>query len=218
MNNGFWNLEGPFFTIVSRLIDIIWLSMLFLLTSIPVFTIGSSLAALYYTVHKSVRHGRGYATKEYFKAFASNFKQATPVCLLLLVIYGLLSYEIYVTYQYALNGLGFGKIYIVLMIVMCFVMMWTIYLFAYMARFKNSTGLILKNAMFFMISNFAEAIFLLMILFLGAFLLAKWMWLILVVPATFMLIADFFIERVFRKYMTPEDLADEDERDAVYKD
>lgn len=218
MNSGFFDMEGPVFGTIARIIDIIWLSILFAITSIPVFTIGASLSALYYAVHKSVRYGRGYATKEYFKAFGQNFKQATPIALLLLALYALLGFEIYMMYQYALNGSDFGKIYMVLLVVAAFLIMWTVYIFAYLARFKNTTKLILKNAAFFMVSNIAEAVLMFMILVLCGFLIVKWAWVAIAMPALYMLIADFFIERVFRKYMTPEDLADEDERNRVYKE
>lgn len=176
------------------------------------------MTALYYTVHKTVRHGRGYATKEYFKAFAQNFKQATVIGLIMTVLHVLVCLETYIMYQYVLNGNSFGKVYMVLVVVEAFVIMWTFYIFAYLARFKNTTMLILKNSAYFMASNFAEAVFMLIVFVLCGLLIVKWFWLLVALPALFMLVADFFIERVFRKYMTPEDLSEEDERNKVYKD
>lgn len=40
--------------------------------------------------------------------------------------------------------------------------------------------------------------------------------LVLVVPSCYMLLANLILEKVFRKYMTPEDAAAEEERNREY--
>ena len=42
-----------------KLVDLLWLSIIFFVTCIPVFTIGPALTALYYTVVKFIRRERG---------------------------------------------------------------------------------------------------------------------------------------------------------------
>ena len=57
----------------------IWLlNLLWLITSLPVFTIGASTTALIYSMMK-LHDDSGYPVKNYFESFKSNFKQATAI-------------------------------------------------------------------------------------------------------------------------------------------
>ena len=68
--------------VLSALIDLIWAGLLWLVCSLPLFTIGASSTALYYTVVKSIRHERGRVTSCFFRSFRSNFRQATAIWML----------------------------------------------------------------------------------------------------------------------------------------
>ncbi len=65
-----------FLTIVC---DIVILHFLWLLTSLPILTIGASTTALYYTTMKCIRNGQGGEVKLIFKRYRENFKQATGI-------------------------------------------------------------------------------------------------------------------------------------------
>lgn len=97
----FFNVENPFFTVINKLVDLIFLSIIVCFICIPaIFTgiitftfsegfyiimavlfvlatglVGPALTALYYSVAKSVRHSRSYAVKEFFSAYKKNFLQ-----------------------------------------------------------------------------------------------------------------------------------------------
>ena len=73
---------------VSALIDMIWAGLLWLLCSLPLFTLGASTTARYYTIVKSVRHDRSRVSRCFFSAFRSNFRQATLLWLLLVAELG----------------------------------------------------------------------------------------------------------------------------------
>ena len=61
--------DNPVMSFISRLIDLFTLSLLWLLCSLPIITIGAANCSLYYAVIKSVRHQRSYPVKEFFKCF-----------------------------------------------------------------------------------------------------------------------------------------------------
>ena len=67
-------------------IDIMYIGILWLLCCLPVITIGASSTAMYYTMVKSVRHGRGHVSREFFGAFRRNFKAATLAWLVFLFL------------------------------------------------------------------------------------------------------------------------------------
>ena len=85
MNRPF-DMNNGFFRGLSKLVDCIYLSIIFVFSSIPIFTIGASLTALYYAVQKSLKNDRGYVGKEYWAAWRRNFKQSTLIWLLNLVM------------------------------------------------------------------------------------------------------------------------------------
>ena len=74
----------------TRVIDLLWAGILWILLCLPVITAGASCCAFYYTVVKCIRHERGRTTKSFFSSFASNFRQATAcqLCILLYIALG----------------------------------------------------------------------------------------------------------------------------------
>ena len=86
----FFSTDGPLFEGMAYIINIIYVSVLWILFSIPIITIGASSTALYYTVTKVIRHGRSYIFREFWQSFKSNFKQSTAVWLIYLVMMGIL--------------------------------------------------------------------------------------------------------------------------------
>ena len=81
-----FNWDNIVFQMLGKLVDCVWVSILWVICCIPVFTIGASTTALYYTVHKSIRGDRGYTTRTFFGAFRDNFKAATLPYLIWLAV------------------------------------------------------------------------------------------------------------------------------------
>lgn len=67
--------------ILTRIFDLILLNILWLLTSIPVVTLGAATAALYSVLLSAAEKKEGYIVRDYWKAFRRNFKQSTIVWL-----------------------------------------------------------------------------------------------------------------------------------------
>ena len=66
----------------SRLVDLLLMNLLFLLTSLPLISIGPSLCALYSVNLKMVRGEDGHLIRAYFRSFRENFRQACPASVL----------------------------------------------------------------------------------------------------------------------------------------
>lgn len=72
-----FNLDNRFFTFMGKVADVMILNLLFIITSIPTITIGTSLTALYSVSLKQSSGTSSYIAKEYFFAWKTNFKQST---------------------------------------------------------------------------------------------------------------------------------------------
>lgn len=213
--NTLFDIDGPFIRVSTKIVDIVWLSILFLICSIPLFTIGASWSALYYAVHKNIRHDRGYATREFFHGFKISFKQSTLATLIFLPVIGIMIWEAFVMYENAKKGVEVYHIYIFLLIAVVLLFMWVIYIFPYIARFSIDFKSVLKNSLILAEGNIARTVTLGLV-FVGAVLLAgKFIYAVLFLPTVFMLICDFLLEITFRRYMSDEDRAAEDEKNGL---
>jgi len=56
--NDFFDLDAPLFRFLTRVADMVILSLLWLIGSLPLFTLGISSTALYYAVNKSLIENR----------------------------------------------------------------------------------------------------------------------------------------------------------------
>lgn len=84
---------GQFFV---KFFNSCYLNLLWLVCSLPVFTIGASTTALYYATLRFARGEDATAARMFFRSFRQNFKQATVLWLILLGVGLLLATDGYV--------------------------------------------------------------------------------------------------------------------------
>ena len=73
----FFNLDNPIWRFMGKVLDLMVLTVLWVVTRVPVFTIGASTTALYYAGMKLAKDQEGYVVKDFFHSFRENFRQAT---------------------------------------------------------------------------------------------------------------------------------------------
>lgn len=209
-----FNYENKMMRTLNKIMDSLMLGLLWLICSLPILTVGAASSAFYYAFIKSIRQESGYPWKEFFHGFKISFKQATVIWLLLLVLLLVLFIDINILNSDVLD-LGNSTAFLLgasSLIVLTAVML-ALYIFAYIARFENKLKVLLKNSFIIMMANLPWS-FLLLLLFAACvllFLLAPAIGLFL--PAVYMVFASRILERVFRKYMLPEDLQAQKELD-----
>ena len=211
-----FNLDNKFFQGINKIVDCVCLSFLWLLLCIPVVTAGAATTALYYTVNKVIRNNRSYIWKEFWHAFRTNFKQSTLVWLILIFIYAIMGIDCYIMFQFAKAGVSYGSLYIVFAMLMLIVTMWANYLFPYMARFENTLKAVLKNCVIMALLNLGKSFVLLVLLLVALVVAYIFFPAIMILPAVYMLLANLILEKVFVKYMTPEDIEAEKERNEEF--
>ena len=148
---GFMNYDSKFSRTVNRLTELVLLNFVFILTCIPIFTIGAAVTALYSTTLKMARNQEGYIIRGYFKDFAGNFRQATIFWVIELLLY----LQLRVLYIAAVvNGDGMMKAYTI--ITWTLGILYSIYfLFVVplIATFQNTFIRISRNAFVMIISH-----------------------------------------------------------------
>lgn len=88
--NIFTGRGAKFYEFCVKLNELMWLNLLVVLTSLPIFTIGASFTAMHTVLVKIYRDEEDKITKEFFAAFKSNFKQATLIWLIYMGIFTVL--------------------------------------------------------------------------------------------------------------------------------
>jgi len=140
----FFNLDSPLMRFMTKLADLMILNLLFLITCIPVITIGAAWTSLYYVTLKMVKDEESGIIRSYFRSFKQNFRQATILWLGILVIAAVLVLDLVILARIdspvaAAMNMGIGILAILGFLVLQ-------YLFPLLAKFDAGTVQTLKNA------------------------------------------------------------------------
>ena len=193
--------DGKFYRFMNKFGNLIILNFLFILTSIPLITIVSSLSALYYATVKTVRTENGYPVREYFEAFKREIKKGLIIGTAL-VLAGIILYIdlLYVSQSPSLFGAISYAVFILLALI-CFGLL--IYYPIVLSRFKLKTMELLKLALFMLFKHLPSTI-LLFIIYIAAGLLILLIPipLVFVVPSVMLFFSSFITEKIFKHYMS----------------
>lgn len=144
--NRLFGPEGLFYQILNRIGDLILLNALFLLTSIPVFTIGPSLCALYSVTLKMCRNEESYLALSYFSAFRNNFRKSLLLWLLDMAAFAVIAADIRLR-PVLPAALRHNALYVYASLLLLLVML-AVYLFPQIAYFDNTIRHYLVNAFY----------------------------------------------------------------------
>ena len=155
----FFVIDSPVMRFLGRVGDILLLNIVFVVTSIPVITIGTALSALYTVAMKLVRGEDPAIIKEYLKAYKRNFKPAT-ICWLFMAVIGVLLFV-----DFRLVAVFSGTAYTVMRLLLAMILgIWLLtflYLFPYIARFENTILNSMKNALFLSVAHIPSTLMML---------------------------------------------------------
>ncbi len=169
MKNVF-SLDGPLMVFLGKMADMVILNLLFVFCSVPFFTIGSSVTALFYVTLKIRDGNNGGICGKFFRSFKQNFRQATLIWLSLLLLTAVLS----LNYRFvcsATEGIIYQIMRIIIYICALLLFMVAFYVFLLQARFHNSILQTLHNALILAIANAPRCIALAIILVLAGFIM-----------------------------------------------
>lgn len=211
-----FNMDNPLFRTLGKLADLMILNIVFLICCIPVVTIGAALTGMSYVTLKMAEGEEGYIVKSFFKSFKENFKQATIMWLLMLVIGVVLGMDFLILKDATGSMVTVFRIGISVAAFLYLMIM--VYLYAVLARFYNSIKATIKNAFIMAIADFPRTLIMMVITVASViitFLTAETLvygilvWLMF----GFALISYcncFFLKKVFAKYMPTNEDDDKD--------
>lgn len=147
---GIFNLDSPIGRAMNTVADIMILSVLWVVCSLPVFTVGAATTALYYASMRSVRQ-EGSVFKDFFRAFRDNFKKSLMFTLLLAGAVLLIAGDIRIFSKVQLAGESVLRV--ILYAVIFLLIMIVSYFFPLLARYDAAVKAHIKNAFLLSISS-----------------------------------------------------------------
>ncbi|WP_349673596.1 YesL family protein [Lacrimispora sp.] len=225
MLSGFFNYDNPVWRFIGKFGDLIILNVLWLVCSLPIFTIGASTTAVYYVTLKLARDDDGYTIRSFFKSFKENFKQSTIIWLILLLAGAILGVDLYF-FARLFNGSSTVKtvmltVFLAMALIYAAVAM---YIFPLQSRFYNPLKRTFFNAFFMSIRHLFRTIG--MIVIDGVLIAAGFVFMIPPVLMIFMLfgfpllafINSYILSPVFNIYMPKEERVEEEGLRPLFSD
>lgn len=136
--------DSPLFEFLNTLASFIGLNVLFLITCLPVVTIGPALTALYTVTMQEARREHGYIFSTYLKTFRSSFGPSCLGFLLYLAAAAVLLFN--VAFWAALGTVPANLILLLMMFAVVITFISFLYTFPLLARFDGSLKQVIKSA------------------------------------------------------------------------
>ena len=160
-----FNTESPVFQFLGTLFDFVVLNMLFLITCIPVITIGPAVSALYTVTLREARNEQGYIIRSYFTAFKENFRHSFLLSVLYSIIGAILLYNLAF---WAQMNTAAGTVFLIIIAVCTLLYIISLlYVFALSARFENTIKRTVKNSLLIALVNPVQTLMILLITVIG---------------------------------------------------
>jgi uncharacterized membrane protein YesL len=161
--------DNPFWHALGQVFDIFVLNVLWLLCCIPVFTIGPSTTAFYYCLISLVRGEESYVSKDFFRSFKRNFRQAVPLGLIFTAVGAFLVFDIYVCRT------STGRIYTFFLFFFAVIfLLWaavTVYVFPLLSKFEKKSLDLVIWAFMLCIRNLWRTLLMLLAVLVSAWLI-----------------------------------------------
>ncbi len=153
--------SGKIYDGLSKIGDMFILNLIYVLSCIPVITIGASTTALYYTTLKMAENKESYVWRDYWKAFKMNLKQATAIWLVVFIGWAVIVLDVLLAGGF---GTQLGTVVAIMMVIAAiFLGVLSLYVFPLLARFDNTVMRTMKNAVLIAIRHLPSTVLILLI-------------------------------------------------------
>lgn len=156
-----FSYDSPVWKFLGRIADFFVLTILAVVTSLPIFTIGASLTAVYSITLKMTEDKEGYLFRTYFKAFKENFKEAVLLWLPTLFVGLVLAGDFFICNQ--MTGPMAVMLFWSFVVLAAVYLMFITYLFPIVAKTRNTLSGYVKVTFYLCIRYFSWTILLVVI-------------------------------------------------------
>lgn len=178
--------NSPLIRILTKIANLILVSIFWVLGCLPVITAVTSTSAMYYTVHKVVNGSGDGVAKAFFAAFKENFKKGILLSLIVVGSGAILFFDLYFGYTNWQKDL-FAMVYFFIGIPLAFIWLsMMVFLPVVFARFDGTAGVILQMTAYFASRNLLRTVLMLAVLALMIFLVDYYPVFLLVLPGVYM--------------------------------
>lgn len=198
----FFRVDGKFYTVMSKVADLFFVVLLWLVGCIPVVTILTSTSTMYHVVVKCIRYDEGSVFTEFKEAYRNNLKQGVGLTLLFGGIGALIAFTDYWLFVLSTNRSGLFFVFTVGMLILSIVyilnILWIIPVFS---RFSNTFGNILRLNYVIAIRNIIRSIPMLILNVISVILFLAVNELIFILPSVVILINSILSEPAMWRFM-----------------
>ena len=208
MFRNLFNPDSGLMITMSRITDVIFLSLFWLVCCIPVVTAGASFAALYDASYRAFRENEKNTWKRFFSTFRDNWKSGIlPTILFLLAGAGLMK-AVITLWNLAVAGslswMMFSALAFVAMVILGILSV----MFPMLSRFENSFAALVKNTVFLSLANLPRTVVLGILNAITLLLCLRLVVPVFLLPSLAALLGSYLIEPMFKPYMNVENAAD----------
>lgn len=190
-------MNGPYARFMNWLWNLVVISLLWLLCSLPVVTMGAASTAAYYAMAKSVRHHTGTAAAEFFRSFRLNLAQASFLTILFGLILAVLIFEC--IYLFSDAGVPLAMLYLFYFLT-AVAATCASYLWPCLSRFSKSSFALIQMAMILTFRHLTTTIVLFLLLIASVVGIYLMPWGILIFPGLAVYLQTFLMEPVLLRY------------------
>lgn len=153
----FFNSDNVVMRTLSKIFDIGWLTLIYLVFCIPIVTVGAATTSLYYVSAKVLRHNRSYVWREFWHSFKTNFLQSTIAWVVTAIIVVLLWLNMNIVAETGGEKGGYliGAYYALLFIHFVY----SCYIYPIISRFGTKFSQILRLSLYCCVPSFSAYTF-----------------------------------------------------------
>lgn len=202
----FFSAEGKFYSVTSRMIDMVIITILWIIGCIPVVTILTSTSSMYHTTVKCIRYERGKVLEEFKEAYIKNLKQG----ILLTIFYGvtggvigLIDYRIFAVSKGRTNAAFILAVGMLIVTVLYLInVFWLIPVFS---RFSNTFGKTIQLNYVIAARYIIRSIPMILVIIVSVILVLASFPLVVIFPSLAMLMISYISEPGLHKYMPKQE-------------
>ena len=142
----FFDLDGPFVKNLNLVADVMVVSVLWTLTSLPIITVGASTTATYYVITRRISDREYKILKDFFISFGKNFVTSTLVFITIAGLLAAVTFNLLFGFDRGSTSIIIYGIYLIIGIQLIFVY---IHIFPLVSRFDLKYMQLLKTALIF---------------------------------------------------------------------
>ncbi len=216
-----WNLLSPdseFAKVVNNIMDMLLLGLAWLALCCTIVGIGPATTALYYTIVKSIRRGRGSAFAEFIHAIRENWKLSLVFGLVYAAfVVSVLIYDVPTIVAYFTLDTHPSLLIVLASFVKLFLLgSLFLYVFPLISRFQLTFSGALFTSLLLAVRNCFSTLAMLLIFFAGLFLISVAPFMLFFLPSAIVYAHSFLMEPILRKILSDDDRIKHKDEDQWY--